>query len=310
MDEEQIFRAVKDMVVRHQGEMHENKVYSVSGGGTGEVDKAALKRRFGQGDWSIPYTEIMVRVQDGVEIVVQNSPMYIYGEYIKMDRNMTQTPLTVGGRLKCNRSVSDFKIQIKEFFSADDVVFIPAGREDFDVRMVEGRPFLLTVKNPRRNLGFERLRLTLYGGLDIKNLCVVRKECKDMIFKGEGQSSKIYSAFLCCRRPLVLQKNYKVRQRTPLRVLHRRANLTRIKEVCILGHEKMEADGWIYYRVVLEASAGTYIKEFVHGDLGRTAPSLSSKENYCDLLELDVLRVKKRSIEDLVTRRIELEVDR
>jgi tRNA pseudouridine synthase 10 len=40
------------------------------------------------------------------------------------------------------------------------------------------------------------------------------------------------------------------------------------------------------------ASAGTYIKEFVHGDLGRTTPSIGSYLNTdCDILQLDVTNV-------------------
>ncbi|AFM98850.1 putative pseudouridylate synthase [Encephalitozoon hellem ATCC 50504] len=307
MNEEQVLCEVRRAVESHQDEMYDNKVYSVSDGGKGKIDKAVVKSKLPQGDWDIPHTEIMIRADDSVKIVIQNSPIYIYGEYVKMDRNMTQSPLVVGGRLKCSRSVSDFKMQVKEFFLADDVVFIPAGREDFDVRMVEGRPFLLTVRNPRRNLNFEKMGLSLYDGLEIKNLCVVKKECKAMIFQGESVSSKTYSVFLCCKKELDLKKDYVIKQRTPLRVLHRRANLTREKKVCILESKKKDVDGWIYYHIVLEASAGTYIKEFVNGDFGRTVPSLGSKENYCDLLELDVLRIEKKSIESFLVRRIELE---
>lgn len=37
------------------------------------------------------------------------------------------------------------------------------------------------------------------------------------------------------------------------------------------------------------ASAGTYIKEFVHGDLGRTVPSIGSLlDSEADILQLDV----------------------
>ena len=40
------------------------------------------------------------------------------------------------------------------------------------------------------------------------------------------------------------------------------------------------------------ASAGTYIKEFVHGDLGRTVPSIGSiLETEADILQLDVTNV-------------------
>ena len=40
------------------------------------------------------------------------------------------------------------------------------------------------------------------------------------------------------------------------------------------------------------ASAGTYIKEFVHSDLQRTTPNLGILlENSCDILQLDVLHL-------------------
>ena len=47
-----------------------------------------------------------------------------------------------------------------------------------------------------------------------------------------------------------------------------------------------------HFRIGLESEAGTYIKEFVHGDLGRTQPNLKeilSKE--VDILKLDVEKV-------------------
>ena len=40
------------------------------------------------------------------------------------------------------------------------------------------------------------------------------------------------------------------------------------------------------------ASAGTYIKEFVHGDLGRTVPNIGQiLETESDILQLDVTNV-------------------
>jgi hypothetical protein len=44
------------------------------------------------------------------------------------------------------------------------------------------------------------------------------------------------------------------------------------------------------FRLALETEAGTYVKEFVHGDFGRTRPSLSSVIGDCetDIIELDV----------------------
>ena len=44
------------------------------------------------------------------------------------------------------------------------------------------------------------------------------------------------------------------------------------------------------FRLDLETEAGTYVKEFVHGDFGRTLPNLSSVLGDCetDIIELDV----------------------
>jgi tRNA U54 and U55 pseudouridine synthase Pus10 len=54
--------------------------------------------------------------------------------------------------------------------------------------------------------------------------------------------------------------------------------------------------------ICLLASAGTYIKEFVHGDLGRTVPSVGSLlGSEADILQLDVTNVydSLKSVADL-----------
>ena len=44
-----------------------------------------------------------------------------------------------------------------------------------------------------------------------------------------------------------------------------------------------------HFRLKMTTQAGTYVKEFVHGDLGRTTPSLCTiLEKECDIIELDV----------------------
>lgn len=47
-----------------------------------------------------------------------------------------------------------------------------------------------------------------------------------------------------------------------------------------------------YFILHCISSAGTYIKEFVHGDLGRTVPSIGSiLDSEADILQLDVTQV-------------------
>ncbi|KAI5180358.1 tRNA pseudouridine synthase 10 [Nematocida sp. AWRm80] len=89
-----------------------------------------------------------------------------------------------------------------------------------------------------------------------------------------------------------------LKQQTPIRVLHRRPNLTRektIEECYIYANNSLEylpVTGTLL-ELFLKSSSGTYIKEFVHGDFSRTHPSLTEIiGEYCDLIELDVLGIE------------------
>uniref|UniRef100_A0A8R1EGU7 tRNA pseudouridine(55) synthase n=1 Tax=Caenorhabditis japonica TaxID=281687 RepID=A0A8R1EGU7_CAEJA len=65
---------------------------------------------------------------------------------------------------------------------------------------------------------------------------------------------------------------------------------------CIFVYHNRPPESIIPHRVNrLETQAGTYIKEFVHGDFGRTRPSLAEllgvDHGEVDILELDVENV-------------------
>ena len=84
----------------------------------------------------------------------------------------------------------------------------------------------------------------------------------------------------------------KVAQGTPVRVLHRRSSA--VREKFVLSCEADVVPGTYGHAFVLRLTtgAGTYVKEFVHGDLGRTHPSVASllgRAAWC--LQLDVLGV-------------------
>jgi tRNA pseudouridine synthase 10 len=75
-------------------------------------------------------------------------------------------------------------------------------------------------------------------------------------------------------------------QKTPLRVLHRRSLLTRKRFISQLRATLLNEH---YFILSLKTSAGTYVKEFVHGDFGRTVPSISEiLDTHADILQLDV----------------------
>lgn len=117
------------------------------------------------------------------------------------------------------------------------------------------------------------------------------------------------SQYVLNRPSLLLQ------QKTPIRVLHRRANIVRDKILYRCTIERVEetaetekigktsnsaemtnSAGSLANSVIvaeIDSSSGTYIKEFINGDMGRTSPSLSEiVGGYCDVVELDVLSVE------------------
>ena len=84
-----------------------------------------------------------------------------------------------------------------------------------------------------------------------------------------------------------------LRQETPRRVLHRRANLVRRRTVRNCSVEISETGPMVRrFDLTVRVQSGTYIKELISGDEGRTNPSISALLRApCDCAELDVLEV-------------------
>jgi len=83
--------------------------------------------------------------------------------------------------------------------------------------------------------------------------------------------------------------NLMVRQRTPLRVLHRRADLTREKYIYEVKVKKLSPKK---AEMKIRCQGGLYVKELVTGDEERTTPSVSEiLKNKAKPIKLDVLDV-------------------
>jgi len=123
--------------------------------------------------------------------------------------------------------------------------------------------------------------------------------CTSSSFKGlqaETENKvKHYGCAVWCEEPIKSQEELdarlgvavpvKIYQSTPLRVLHRRASGVRTRHVLTLS-ARLVNEHW--FALHLSTSAGTYVKEFVHGDCGRTKPSISSMLGCkTDILRLD-----------------------
>jgi tRNA pseudouridine synthase 10 len=117
--------------------------------------------------------------------------------------------------------------------------------------------------------------------------------------EGEDQKRKTYTA-LCViaddnmaiqdvKAKLEPTKDLEIAQQTPIRVLHRRTDAKRMRTVYHMEVTPLDHTGQHYFLLKLATQAGTYVKEFVHGDFGRTEPNIA-KILGCDvdILALDV----------------------
>ncbi|KAM0679805.1 putative tRNA pseudouridine synthase Pus10 [Glugoides intestinalis] len=284
-------------------EKYANVVYQIKN--TVQEVKMELKLLLKQGDPNKYHTVVEVDFTKDSEntstkpkITIYNSPIYVYGKYIKMARCMCQTPLRIKGKLKTERSVSDFSASFKEFFGASAAKFMGCGREDIDVRCLKGRPFILELSNPTKNLTSAAIPVNLYTDIDLIDVCIVEKACKDIV--NCEAPSKSYNLLLFSDEDIKFEKSYELKQKTPLRVLHRRANITREKTVEVLNVKRCEKNGF-YFDVDIKTSSGTYVKEWVNGDFGRTVPNLNA-----DLLELDVIEIYLDIPQDVIIRPLSL----
>ena len=81
-----------------------------------------------------------------------------------------------------------------------------------------------------------------------------------------------------------------IQQLTPTRVAHRRANKIREKKIYNCRLESVEG---ALASLFIETDSGTYVKEFISGDEGRTKPNISEMIGIpCKVKELDVIEIK------------------
>ena len=87
----------------------------------------------------------------------------------------------------------------------------------------------------------------------------------------------------------VSYKEENIDQRTARRVEHRRADLVRKRRIHWVEADAITDDS---FDLELETDSGTYVKEFVSGDDGRSTPSFSERLGVqCRVETLDVLAI-------------------
>ncbi|KAJ6667085.1 hypothetical protein lerEdw1_019089 [Lerista edwardsae] len=247
-----------------------------------------------------------------VDVQCTNGSVYVAGRYNKYSRTLPQTPWIIDGERKMESSVEELILEhLMVTFKADSFNFSSSGREDVDVRTLgNGRPFAIELINPRRvhltAAEMKVLQQTINNSSDkvqVRDLQLVTREAIGHMKEGEEEKTKTYSALIWTEKVIRsediafldnMQVMYlgwhelKLDQKTPLRVLHRRPLAVRVRHIHTMRSEYIDEH---HFRLRLKTQAGTcsYIKEFVHGDFGRTKPNICSLlGTTADILELDV----------------------
>ncbi|XP_064428549.1 tRNA pseudouridine synthase Pus10 isoform X2 [Mirounga angustirostris] len=238
-----------------------------------------------------------------LEIECAHGAVFVAGRYNKYSRNLPQTPWIIDGERKLESSVEELiSDHLLAVFKAESFNFSSSGREDVDVRTLgNGRPFAIELVNPHRvhftSQEIKELQQKINNSsnkIQVRDLQLVTREAIGHMKEGEEEKTKSYSALIWTNKAIQKKdieflngiKDLKIDQKTPLRVLHRRPLAVRTRiihsmETCYVDEH--------HFHLYLKTQAGTYIKEFVHGDFGRTKPNIGSLMNVtADILELDV----------------------
>jgi len=233
------------------------------------------------------------------ELKTQLNPLYIVGRYKKLVRGIPQSKWFCSnckgkGCEKCNWTGKMYQESVEEIIEkpfleathGSKAFFHGAGREDIDARMLgTGRPFAIEISNPKKRfLNLKQLEETVNtfgkGKVAISNLQFADKEDVRSLKKAEASMKKYrvlieFGSNITYDDLQFLEKkltNTVVKQKTPHRVLHRRADLKREKYIYevklkMLSPKKAE--------MKIKCQGGLYVKELVTGDEGRTTPSIS-----------------------------------
>ncbi len=247
-----------------------------------------------------------------------NEPVFFFGRYKKLITGICQSRwicLSCNGRgcKKCGGTGKIYEESIEELIgdavvseSGGAYTLHASGREDVDVLNFAGRPFVLEVKNPSKiypDLHAIAEKLNSGKKVEVNSLTKVPSGFVKLV--SDSHFPKTYRAWIESDSPLakedaqkLLSFDFVLDQRTPERVAHRRADKIRKRRAKIVSAtlEEKEGDAGAKSLAIvadIHADAGTYIKELIHSDSGRTQPSVSSfLEKQCRCARLDVIKIE------------------
>lgn len=305
----------------------EERLWGAVGQDKAETIKAEMNQEIGKAVQSRIPQEVEFITPDVVALVdtrfchveLDIAPLFVYGRYRKFSREIPQTRWPCNrcrgkGCSKCGGTGKMYQTSVQEHIGdplqreaqGKDHFFHGMGREDIDARMLgNGRPFVLEVRGPvRRRIDLLAIESEVNevgrGAVEVAGLRFsTREEVRRVKLASPDKEYRVRirleSKVNKEQLDEVVQslKRIRITQQTPTRVSHRRADLAREREIKDLALEEFDGSS---ATLRVRTESGTYVKEFVHGDSGRTDPSLAGKLGIpCTVEWLDVIEIADQS---------------
>ncbi|MCI4364686.1 MAG: tRNA pseudouridine(54/55) synthase Pus10 [Thermoplasmata archaeon] len=240
-------------------------------------------------------------------------PVYVRGRYRKLDRTIPQTHWPCRrcrgrGCDTCGGSGKTYPTSVEELVGgplltaagAEETRFHGMGREDIDARMLgRGRPFVLELVRPRRRTLdlaalVSEVATSSAGRVEVDELRTA--DAGDVLLVKEAAPEKSYRVGVVGSVPVAkvnealdVATGRAIAQRTPTRVAHRRSDRVRARRIVSARVVESAEAG---FTLEIRTEAGTYVKEWVEGDGGRTEPNLAGlvgvplKVGFLDVLDV------------------------
>ena len=213
------------------------------------------------------------------QVLLQVNSLYIFGFYQKKARGIPQCKWGTPGRYKSSVQEIVAKPAMKMTKGSGNS-FHGMGREDVDARCLGWRSFVLEIAEPIvRSINLKKLQseINKSGKVNVKGL---KFSDRIMVVKIKTEKAdKTYQVEVEFDKPVdkkelrkILGLRGAISQQTPTRVIHRRADLTRRRIVKDIKYKIINRKKIL---LTVKTNAGLYVKELVHGDSGRTKPSVA-----------------------------------
>jgi tRNA pseudouridine synthase 10 len=282
----------------------------------GRVFGKALANAIGkEADYLKP--DVVVVINPFIEKVrIQVNPLFVAGRYRKLVRDIPQSEWFCSscrgkGCEKCGGTGKLYPASVEAYSSkplleatgGEESFFHASGREDIDARMLgRGRPFIVEVSKPKKRfvdlkVVEDAINVGAVGKVEVSGLRFASKDDVRHLKKGEG-AQKEYRLLAEFEKDLtdeslrIIEEKLSgalIKQQTPLRVVHRRADIVRERYIYKLEVKKVTLKRAL---LLIRCQGGLYVKELVSGDEGRTVPNVSALlDNPAKTLKLDVLNV-------------------